>query len=140
MYVLAHVYVLATCMCWPALVTMFVVCGAAGYLPCDPDYPDDRLAIYMEDAGASIVLSQGSEMARACELAGGGCDVMDVPALLEQSTHRGAGNPSRSRSSEDGACYIIFTSGSTGRPKGVVVKHRGVQDLMPWLAELHQIG
>eukprot|EP00890_Picochlorum_soloecismus_P000568 jgi/Picsp_1/1511/NSC_04989-R1_phenylalanine racemase len=37
----------------------------AGYLPCDPDDPDDRLAIYMEDAGASIVLSQGSEMARA---------------------------------------------------------------------------
>lgn len=116
------------------------MCGAAGYLPCDPDYPDDRLAIYMEDAGASVVLSQGSEMSRACELAGGACDVLDVPALLEQSAHRGAGNPSRSRSSEEGACYIIFTSGSTGRPKGVVVPHRAVADEILFLIDFHGVG
>ena len=102
------------------IVSMLAVLkSGAGYLPCDPDYPDDRLSIYMEDAKVCLVLSQGSEMVRSSSLAGPGVEVVDVPAYLAECGSSRAPNPPRSRSSEEGVCYTIFTSGSTGRPKGV---------------------
>ena len=38
---------------------------AGCYVPCDPGYPDDRLAIYLEDGGASILLTSRDLMVRA---------------------------------------------------------------------------
>lgn len=113
--------------------------AAAGYLPCDPDYPDDRLSIYLEDAQASVLLTQASHLERSLGLVDGSCRVVDTACILSEASGC-TSNPPASRSSPDGTAYIIFTSGSTGRPKGVLVAHRGVRDLMPWLTELHGLG
>ena len=54
-----------------------LLCQAGCYLPCDPSYPEDRLSIYLEDAGASLVLTapQHRDMAAALSDAevGGSC-------------------------------------------------------------------
>lgn len=113
--------------------------ATGGYLPCDPDYPDDRLSIYLEDAKAPVLLTQVEHLSRARSLVGDDCRVLEVQTVLSEVA--GApGNPPADRSSYDGVAYVIFTSGSTGRPKGVQLPHRGVADLIPWLPELHGLG
>ena len=111
--------------------------SAAGYLPCDPGYPDDRLGIYLEDAGANVLLTEPAHRQRAEGLVGADCPVLDVA----EAQQRGTGGVALGRRCcpEDPA-YIIFTSGSTGRPKGCALPHRGLQDLLPWLVELHGLG
>jgi non-ribosomal peptide synthetase component F len=114
--------------------------SGAGYLPCDPEYPDDRLAIYLEDANAVVLLTDSTHFIRASSLVDTSCHVVNVASLHGSTSAGNSENPPADRSSPDGTAYIIFTSGSTGRPKGVMVPHRGVRDLMPWLVELHGLG
>ena len=111
---------------------------AACYVPCDPGYPDDRLAIYLEDAQATVLLTEPAHRRRAETLAAFDCPVACVAEVCAQPGVDTAAI-SRSASPEDPA-YIIFTSGSTGRPKGCVLPHRGLQDLLPWLVDLHRLS
>ncbi len=108
-------------------------CGGA-YLPLDPTAPEARLAFFMEDAGASVLITRrGSEnrlpttAARRLfldeervEEAGAGGEDLDVQVP--------SGSPA----------YVIYTSGSTGRPKGVVVTHENVARL--FAATRHWFG
>ncbi|MBN8630754.1 MAG: LLM class flavin-dependent oxidoreductase, partial [Rhodobacterales bacterium] len=91
--------------------------AGAAYVPMDPAYPADRLALYAEDSGCPVIVT---EDAVAGALPKG-------PALLVLDTDpRLAATPTTPPSgpaAEDPA-YVIYTSGSTGRPKGVVVTHR----------------
>lgn len=113
--------------------------ATGGYLPCDPDYPDDRLSIYLEDAKAPVLLTQVEHLSRARSLVGDDCRVLEVQTVLSEVA--GApGNPPADRSSYDGVAYVIFTSGSTGRPKGVQLPHRSMADLLPYLVELHDLS
>ena len=112
---------------------------AACYVPCDPGYPDDRLAMYLEDAQAAVLLTEPAQQRRAEGLAPYGCSVIDISDVSIRSIERGSGIVSLRASPEDPA-YIIFTSGSTGRPKGCVLPHRGLQDLLPWLVDLHRLS
>jgi non-ribosomal peptide synthetase component F len=124
------------------VVSILAVFKAGGcYLPCDPSYPDDRLAVYFEDADAKIVLVQEKYSERAASMVGAGVDVVDVAATLAAA----APKKKKQASSVHGVgpedpAYIIFTSGSTGRPKGVVIPHRGLRDLMPYLVDQFKLG
>lgn len=53
----------------PQPVPHFLQAGGC-YLPLDPSYPDDRLAIYMEDASAAVLLTQDKHTERAKRLGG----------------------------------------------------------------------
>jgi len=87
-----------------ALVALLAIFKAGGcYLPLDPEYPAERRAFMLDDAGASLVITE--EFLRV--------------HLSEQSIE----NVEREVRPEQLA-YIIYTSGSTGRPKGVAVEHR----------------
>ena len=122
------------------IVSILGVLKAGGcYLPCDPSYPDDRLAIYLEDSKAKVVLAQTHHMGRAHGMVDSseGVRVIDVGVLDEVVSDVPA---LITRAGPEDPCYIIFTSGSTGRPKGVVVAHRGLRDLLPWLVTRHELG
>ena len=121
------------------VVSILAVFKAGGcYLPCDPSYPDDRLAVYFEDAAAKVVLVQDKYSKRAESMIAAGVPVVDVAATLAAPSPVGASSVP-SVGPEDPA-YIIFTSGSTGRPKGVMIPHRGVRDLMPYLVDQFKLG
>ena len=108
--------------------------AGACYLPCDPSYPDDRLAMYFEDGNAKVVLVQAQNTARAKGMVSADVPVVDVMTISTRAaTSNTAGELSRP-DPEDPA-YMIFTSGSTGRPKGVLIPHQGLQDLLPWLED-----
>ena len=119
------------------IVSILAVLKAGGcYLPLDPSYPDDRLAIYLEDSGARTMLVQEGIKDRAVAMVGKMVTILDVETLgkpLQRSVTLQQPGP-------QDPCYIIFTSGSTGRPKGVMLPHRGVRDLLPWLIELYGVG
>ncbi|MGW2546253.1 non-ribosomal peptide synthetase, partial [Kitasatospora sp. NPDC001574] len=96
----------------------------AAYLPVDPDYPPDRIALLLEDARPAVVLADSTTLGRlppgaAVVLLGG-----------PEDTPPGAVVPERCPARPAGAAYLIFTSGSTGRPKGVVVTHEGIPGLV----------
>ncbi|MBL9051521.1 MAG: LLM class flavin-dependent oxidoreductase [Tabrizicola sp.] len=96
--------------------------AGAAYVPMDPAYPADRLALYAEDSGAPVIVTE-SAVAEALPK-GPALLILDRdPRLAQASDAPHLGGPL----AEDPA-YVIYTSGSTGRPKGVVVSHRNVMN------------
>lgn len=98
-----------------------VMKAGAAYVPMDPSYPRDRLAIMLEDSGAKVVLT-GASLAKS--LAFDGADLVTLDSI---SADTDSSAPQVSVTSNHLA-YVIFTSGSTGRPKGVKVAHRNVSN------------
>ncbi len=94
--------------------------AGGAYVPMDPSYPADRLALYAEDSGCPVIVTQSVLVAglpgRAVTLA------MDADPRLSFAPDT---NPDGGAVPGDVA-YMIYTSGSTGRPKGVMVEHRNV--------------
>nr|APD71639.1 non-ribosomal peptide synthetase 4 [Streptomyces sp.] len=120
----------------PRSVELIVALGAvlragAAYLPLDPGYPAERLALMLEDADPAALLTDSATLALlpADALAPGAAvlalDSADAAALPAAT---GARVPVR----PEHPAYVIYTSGSTGRPKGVVVPHRAIVNRLLW--------
>ncbi|MBQ9654462.1 MAG: amino acid adenylation domain-containing protein [Prevotella sp.] len=88
------------------ILSMFGIQKAgAAYIPCDPEYPADRVKLILEDSGAKLIITpEVAEELLACE-----------ETTLPQTTL-----------TPDNLAYLIYTSGSTGRPKGVMLRHEGM--------------
>ncbi|NGO42305.1 amino acid adenylation domain-containing protein [Streptomyces sp. YC419] len=96
------------------VVALLAVHRAGGaYLPLDADYPEDRLALMVEDARPVCVIRDALPDGPAGELPLG-YDPLS-PA------------------------YVIYTSGSTGRPKGVVVPHQGIVNRLQWMQAAYEL-
>ncbi len=103
-----------------------MVAGALGilkaggaYVPMDPAYPADRIALYAEDSGCPVIVTQTHLTATLPPVQH---LVMDADPRLADAP---ATNPAPNATPDDLA-YMIYTSGSTGRPKGVMIEHRNV--------------
>ena len=96
-----------------------VMKAGAAYVPMDPAYPEDRLAIMLEDSGANVVLTEAA-IAQSRSFA-----IAKTISLESVEANRIITAPIVSVT-QDNLAYTIFTSGSTGRPKGVQVTHRNV--------------
>ncbi len=112
----------------PVAVLAVLKTGAA-YLPLDPGYPADRLALMVEDARPAVLLTDAATLA-----AGGLPEGLPRVALGTPATDAALpalpdGPPTGTEGpvpGPDDTAYVIYTSGSTGRPKGVPVPHRNV--------------
>jgi non-ribosomal peptide synthetase component F len=111
--------------------------AGGGYLPLDPSYPPERLAIYAEDAKAAIVLTQAHLLSSAAEI-GSDCALIQAVDTIDLSSFHG-NNPDVAIDSET-TSLILFTSGSTGRPKGVQHAHRHLRDLLFSMRDYLKIG
>ena len=102
------------------LVALLGALKAGGvYVPLDPAYPRERIALVLEDAAPPVVLTQRS--LRTLLPSGGRV----VVSLDEERDAIAAENPEPfpCPALPDNLAYVLFTSGSTGRPKGVQVTH-----------------
>ena len=104
------------------VATALAIWKAGGaYVPMDPSYPHDRLAHYLSDSGARVVVTH-SDVAEALPQGTAQRLLIDTDTRIETApageTDGGAG--------PDDLAYVIYTSGSTGQPKGVMVTHRNV--------------
>ncbi len=104
------------------VVGLLAIHKAGGaYLPLDPDFPTDRLALMIEDSQTPIVLTQQRLIANLTISAG--VQVIAIDTNWGEIAQQPATNPQTDVKPENLA-YIIYTSGSTGKPKGVMVEHR----------------
>ena len=90
----------------------------AAYIPCDPEYPADRIKLILEDSEARYIITTADRLDSVpAEKA------IDVEELLncQLSTVN-----SQLSITPDALAYLIYTSGSTGRPKGVMLRHEGI--------------
>jgi amino acid adenylation domain-containing protein len=101
----------------PEAVAGFLAVLTAGgaYVPVDPEYPPDRVAMLLEDARAGCLLTTR----RHAPAAG-------VPVVLLDEPGDAPPAPPAATSG-DQLAYVIHTSGSTGRPKGVMVTHASLR-------------
>ncbi|AMW13850.1 hypothetical protein A4E84_32730 [Streptomyces qaidamensis] len=97
----------------------------AAYLPVDPDFPPDRIALMLAEARPGVLLTT-QELGDAMPADGAGRVVaLDAPGTRAELAARPDHDPAdadRTAPAHPGhPAYVIYTSGSTGRPKGVVV-------------------
>ena len=95
--------------------------AGGGYVPLDPAYPPDRIALYIEDSGAPVIIAQ-STLIDSLPPHQAQVLVIDQDSSIASQPDT---DPASGVSPSDIA-YMIYTSGSTGRPKGVMVEHRNV--------------
>jgi non-ribosomal peptide synthetase component F len=99
--------------------------SGAAYVPLDPTYPRDRLAMMREDADLRLILASDTH---AGWIGGDGPAAATVHSWTTVAAALGEladTSVDVSVRPEDDA-YVIFTSGSTGRPKGVELPHRAL--------------
>lgn len=94
--------------------------AGATYIPCDPEYPADRIRLITEDSDARFVITTADKLSL---YPGKAVDIEDL--LAETDTRR----PDVTVDPEDIA-YMIYTSGSTGRPKGVMIPQRAITNYL----------
>ena len=111
------------------VVALLGVLKAGGaYLPLDPQYPAERLAFMVQDAGISLLLTQ-SHLANGMEWVGEQTRVIALEQEWAQISQRSVKNAAVS-STPDNLAYVIYTSGSTGQPKGTLITHYNVTRLL----------
>ncbi|WP_373564308.1 amino acid adenylation domain-containing protein [Myxococcus sp. CA039A] len=113
----------------PVAVLATLKAGAA-FLPLDPTWPVERLALMLEDTRAPVVLAQSHLVAALPPNTGARivCLEDEGPAIARRPT-----TTPRVDVSPETHCYFVYTSGSTGRPKGIVMSHRAVGNMLGWL-------
>lgn len=102
--------------------------AGGAYLPLDPDYPPERLAFMLEDAGISVLLTQERLANLLLEQAQVICLDSDWDAIAQESQ-----DTPNSTVKPDNIAYAIYTSGSTGVPKAVMVPHQAICNHMLWM-------
>lgn len=115
-----------------ALGALGILKAGAAFLPLDPQYPSDRLAFMLEDAGVHTMLSQ-SPLADRLPETGIRVLYLDREACMLDAQRQEA--PSVVTGPDDLA-YVIYTSGSTGQPKGAMLTHRGITNVAAAQREL----
>jgi amino acid adenylation domain-containing protein/non-ribosomal peptide synthase protein (TIGR01720 family) len=119
------------------VVAVLGVLKAGGaYVPMDPEYPKDRLAFMLEDAGAPVLLTEARLVPA---LPAGNAEIIAIDAdgasIAAESTA-----PVESAAGPDSLAYVIYTSGSTGKPKGAMLVHRGVVNYLTWAIQAYRVA
>ena len=103
--------------------------AGAAFIPCDPQYPADRINHIISDSEASFIITTSDKLADYP--ADKAVDVADI--LAGDKTD----NPNIEMADSE-LSYMIYTSGSTGKPKGVMLRHKGICNyLTPHPANSH---
>jgi amino acid adenylation domain-containing protein len=103
----------------------------AAYIPLDPSHPADRLQFMLEDAEATLLVTQSGALKK---LRFSEAKTVNLDTDWQGIARTSADNLSTRVEPGDPA-YVLYTSGSTGRPKGVKGTHRGAINRFQWMWE-----
>ncbi len=109
-----------------AIALLAILKAGGAYIPLDPAYPKDRIAFMLEDAQASVLLTQASLVSSLPQhQAQVICLDTDWETIAQQSQTN-----LTNIATPDNLAYVIYTSGSTGKPKGVQICHTSVVNFL----------
>lgn len=117
---------------WQVASMLGILKTGCAYVPLDVQFPPDRIAYQLSDAGVNVVLvDQAGTLAPL-----GLTDFIEVtPQQVERAAM--SETPVDVLVLADQTAYVIYTSGSTGRPKGVALGHRGVVNRLLWMGRMY---
>ena len=96
--------------------------AGAAYVPLDPSYPLQRIALMIEDSGVPVLLATECTRSRLGKTDRHIVSIDgDAEAIAGSATHSIAAT-----GTAQNLAYVIYTSGSTGKPKGVMIENRNV--------------
>ena len=96
----------------------------AAYLPIDPEYPEDRIAYMVHNAGARFAIVDDAD--RHPQIGATPIAIGEALRHCADADPTSPADPVDPGRALDATAYVIYTSGSTGRPKGVRVTHRNL--------------
>ena len=101
-----------------------IILAGAAYVPLDPNFPADRIALLLTESGARHALAAPGLRGSFGQWQG---EILDIPETgSSPATELFTAVPVTA----ENPAYLLFTSGSTGKPKGVLIPHRGVVRLV----------
>ena len=125
------------------VVLLGILKAGAAYLPVDTAYPTDRLAFMLDDASATLVVTDAPHR----NVFSGDLPMLLIDAMPAEPADQPAEQPAPAPlANGESLAYVMYTSGSTGTPKGIEIPHRAILrlvvgaryvDLSPDAAVLH---
>ncbi|PWK15798.1 non-ribosomal peptide synthetase [Tumebacillus permanentifrigoris] len=119
-----------------------VLKSGAAFVPLDPKYPLDRLAMILDEITPRWVIAQDSyseQLQTLLETSGQTeAQILYVSQFADMTAY-----PTQSLdliNEPDDLNYIFYTSGSTGRPKGVMGCHKSLAHFIRWEIEEFGLG
>ncbi|CAM3515924.1 peptide transporter [Pseudomonas floridensis] len=106
-------------------------CGAV-YLPLDPALPLQRQQYILDNAGAMLLLHDGSHALAAAEFPALNIGALNIP---EAAPFIASAEPSR-----DAPCMALYTSGTTGHPKGVLLSQHNLSHFTAWYGDYVELN
>ncbi|MBS9392073.1 MAG: amino acid adenylation domain-containing protein [Dolichospermum sp. LBC05a] len=112
--------------------------AGGAYVPIDPNYPQERIELMLEDSEISVLLTQSflvnklplDSLKNLVEVV-----YLDDSSRQDAKTQR---EISKNQVKPDNLAYVIYTSGSTGKPKGVMIEHQAIVNLALGWAKIFQ--
>ncbi len=102
------------------IAALAVMKAGGAYVPLDPAYPADRIAHYITDSQAQVIITQSG---LRDSLPASGAQVVEIDSNATADVNQA--DVDGGATAQDLA-YLIYTSGSTGTPKGVMLRHANV--------------
>ena len=125
------------------VVLLGILKVGAAYLPVDTGYPTDRLAFMLDDASATLVVTDSAHR----NVFSGDLPMLLIDAMPAEPADSPAEQPAPAPAANgESLAYVMYTSGSTGTPKGIEIPHRAILrlvvgaryvDLSPEAAVMH---
>jgi amino acid adenylation domain-containing protein len=119
------------------IVSLLATLKAGGaYLPLDPSYPADHLAVILKDARPAVVLAKEESLDKLSQ-----CEARVISVDTERALTDEQGKQNLDvEVKADNLAYVIYTSGSTGRPKGVLIEHRSLVNYSEFAGSQYALG
>ncbi|MEH1855163.1 MAG: amino acid adenylation domain-containing protein [Nostoc sp.] len=106
------------------IIGLLAILKAGGaYVPIDPTYPQQRLALVLNDAQIAVLIIEQHLLAK---LPAHTAKVVCLDEVHWQGVSSAIPQNPVNQTTPTNLAYVIYTSGSTGTPKGVTIQHQSL--------------
>lgn len=119
----------------PLIAILGILKSGSFYLPLDPNFPEDRLAYFLEDSGAQLIITDQECISSAQELSKAKLPLINLDRISKSYSSDNLDL----EISPDSLANILYTSGSSGKPKGVPQTHRNLLQSIYILTKNYQL-
>ncbi|UPK71698.1 non-ribosomal peptide synthetase [Chitinophaga filiformis] len=109
---------------WSLISILAILKTGAAYLPIDSSLPEDRIRYVLDDAAATVLMTDQEEFSW-------NGSVLPLKALADDIHQVVPGT--LPLVNQEAPAYIIYTSGSTGMPKGVLIAHASLMNYLTFV-------